>query len=100
MQLAKAYRSLPRPSSASEPSYPLNGLLVFSLRCLLCHANAPTLTRRETKVSLQFQVPPDSLPFGRGTEKTFSSVASPAKNLAECIYNLLPNKIILISAIF
>ncbi len=26
MRLARAYRSLPRPSSALEPSYPLNGL--------------------------------------------------------------------------
>ncbi len=26
MRLAKAYRSLPRPSSVLEPSYPLNGL--------------------------------------------------------------------------
>jgi len=56
-------------------------LLVFSLHCLLCHANAPTLTRRETKVSLQFQVPPDSLPFGRGQKKHFLVLLPPQKSL-------------------
>ena len=37
MRLARAYRSLPRPSSALEPSYPLNGAQNF----IICLINLP-----------------------------------------------------------